>query len=315
MANEQDHDALVVGTGFGGLYALYLLKKQGFDVLAIDSAADVGGTWYWNRYPGARSDVESHVYRYSWDKESLLNSPWPKNYLLQSELQEYFQRVARKHDLYQNIKFNTELKKATWNDKDNLWNVVFSTGETLTVRYLIGAIGLLHRKNVPDISGLDTFKGHVTHSSAWTPGIEWENKRIAVIGSGASGVQLVGALGEKAKALTHFIRHAQYVLPAAYRPVTAEERTIINGRYEKIWNDVFTSNFGFGFPEPNRPALSVSPEDRATIFQDLWDQGSGFRFLFGGFSDLAVDEAANKEAINFIHKKIKEIVKFPQKAE
>jgi cyclohexanone monooxygenase len=315
MASEKRHDALVVGTGFAGLYALYLLKKQGLDVKAVDSAADVGGTWYWNRYPGARSDVESHVYRYSWDKELLQNSVWPNNYLLQSELQAYFQEIARKHDLYQHIQFNTELKEATWSDQDNLWKVKFNTGEALAVRYLIGAIGITHRKYVPDIPGLDTFKGEVTHSSAWNPETQWENKRIAVIGSGASGVQLVSSLGEKAQSLTHFIRHAQYVLPAAYRPVTAEERTVINGKYDKIWNDVFASSFGFGFPEPNRPTLSISPEDRATIFQDLWDQGSGFRFLFGGFSDLAIDEAANKEAINFIHKKIKEIVKDPQKAE
>jgi cyclohexanone monooxygenase len=114
MTKEEYHDALVVGTGFGGLYELYLLKKLGLDVKAIDSAANVGGTWYWNRYPGARSDVESHVYRYSWDKELLQDSPWPHNYLLQAELEAYFQEVARKHDLYRHIDFNTTLDAATW---------------------------------------------------------------------------------------------------------------------------------------------------------------------------------------------------------
>ena len=136
MASEKYFDALVVGTGFGGLYELYLLKQLGLDVKAIDSAADVGGTWYWNSYPGARSDVESHVYRYSWDKESLVNSPWPNNYLLQPELQAYFQEVARKHDLYRHIDFNTDLEAATWDDESNLWKVKVSTGETLTVRYM-----------------------------------------------------------------------------------------------------------------------------------------------------------------------------------
>jgi cyclohexanone monooxygenase len=185
----------------------------------------------------------------------------------------------------------------------------------LLVRYLVTAIGITHQKNVPDIPGLSIFRGQVTHSSTWTPDIRYENKRIAVIGSGASGVQLVSSLSEKANVLTHFIRHAQYVLPAAYRPVSKEERLLINQRYDNIWHDVFASSVGFGFPEPNRPTLSVSPEDREQIFQDLWDQGSGFRFLFGGFSDIATDEAANKEAIRFIHRKIKEIVKDPQKAE
>ena len=315
MAGEKFHDALVVGVGFGGLYQLYLLKQLGLDVKAVDSGADVGGTWYWNRYPGARSDVESHVYRYSWDKDSLQSSPWPHNYLLQSELQAYFQEIARKHDLYKLIEFNTTLQAATWDDDRNLWKVKVSTGDEFTVRYLVTAIGITHHKYVPDIPGLDTFKGQITHSSTWTPELEYEGKRIAVIGSGASGVQLVSSLSEKAQTLTHFIRHAQYVLPAAYRQVTSEERKLVNDRYERIWHDVFASSFGFGFPEPNRPTFSVSPEDREKIFQDLWEQGSGFRFLFGGFSDLATDEAANKEAINFIHKKIREIVKDEQKAD
>jgi cation diffusion facilitator CzcD-associated flavoprotein CzcO len=315
MADTRFHDALVVGTGFGGLYSIYLLKQLGLDVKGIESAPDVGGTWYWNRYPGARSDVESYVYRYSWDKGSLQDSPWPNNYLRQPELQAYFQEVARKHDLYRLIQFQTDVKEATWDDAANLWKVKVSTGETITVRYLITAIGILHKKVVPDIPGLDTFRGQITHSSTWTPEIEYENKRVAVIGSGASGVQLVGALSEKAKALTHFIRHAQYVIPAALRTVSAEERKLTNERYDKIWHQVFTSTLGMGFVEPARPTFSVSPEDRETIFQDLWDEGSGFRFLFGGFSDLVTDEAANKEAIKFIHRKIREIVKNSQKAE
>ena len=312
---NKEYDALVVGTGFAGLYALYLIKQLGLEVLAIDSAPDVGGTWYWNRYPGARSDVESFVYRYSWDKELLESSVWPNNYLTQPELQAYFQQVARKHDLYRHIQFRTDLTEATWDESRKLWNIKVSTGETFAVRYLLTAIGLLYKKYLPDLPGLETFQGQITHSSTWTPEIEYKNKHIAVIGSGASGVQLVSSLGEHAKTLTHFIRHAQYVLPAALRPVDASERRSINARYDKIWQEVFTSTSGFGFPEPARPVFSVSATDRETIFQNLWDQGSGFRFLFGGFSDLLTDEAANKEAIKFIHKKIKETVKDPQKVE
>lgn len=315
MAVEKYYDALVAGTGFGGLYALYLIKQLGLDVHAVDTAADVGGTWYWNRYPGARSDVESFTYRYSWDKELLETSPWPNNYLTQPELQAYFQEVARKHDLYRHIQFNTDLTHATWDEKRNLWIVQVSTGEFFAVRYLVTAIGILYKKNLPDFPGLADFRGQITHSSAWTPEIEYKDKNIAVIGSGASGVQLVGSLGEHAKNLTHFIRHAQYVIPAALRSVDPSERKFINGRYDEIWREVFTSTSGFGFPEPARPVFSVSKADREAIFQSLWDQGGGFRFLFGGFSDLAIDEAANKEATEFINRKIKEIVKDTQKAE
>jgi cation diffusion facilitator CzcD-associated flavoprotein CzcO len=270
---------------------------------------------FWNKYPGARSDVESYTYRYSWDKELLQSSPWPHNYLLQPELQAYFQEVARKHDLYSVIQFNTELRAASWNEEDKVWNVQTSSGEKFVVRYLVTALGILYKPYIPEVAGLDTFEGQVVHSSRWTSETQHEGKKVAVIGSGASGVQLVGALGEKAGTLTHFIRHAQYVIPARYREVSAEERKLINQRYDQIWNDVFTSAVAFGFAEPNRPTLSVSPADRERIFEDLWSQGSGFRFLFGRFSDIATDEAANKEAINFIHKKIKETVKDAQKAE
>lgn len=315
MTNEKRHDALVVGLGFGGLYALHLLKQQGLDVKAIDAAGDVGGTWFWNRYPGARSDVESHVYRYSWDKDLLQSSPWPHNYLSQSELQAYFQEVARKHDLYSHIQFETELQAAHWNEDEKIWEAKASTGDVFKVRYLVTALGILHRKVIPDLPGLDSFKGQTAHSSRWTDDLQYEGKRVAVIGSGASGVQLVGALGEKVGTLTHFIRHAQYVLPASYKPVSTVEREFINKRYDQIWNDVFSSSFGFGFAEPNRPFASLSPQDRETIFQDLWDQGCGFRFLFGGISDLAVNEEANRAAIDFIHRKIKGIVKDAQKVE
>ncbi|KAL1595007.1 hypothetical protein SLS60_009691 [Paraconiothyrium brasiliense] len=311
---ENQLDALVVGTGFGGLYSIYLLKQLGLNVKAIESAPDVGGTWYWNRYPGARSDIHSHVYRYSWDKELLKDFPWPNNYLHQPELLAYFQEVARKHGLYPLIQFSTELKGAVWDDQKNLWVVSTSTGHKYITRYLVTAVGILHNKNVPEIPGLDSFKGQVLHSSSWNPDTQWEGKRVAVIGSGASGVQIVSSLSEKAKSLTHFIRHAQYVIPSRYRTVSPEERNHINERYDKIWEDVFLSNTAFGFVEPGRPTLSLSPEDREIVFERLWKEGNGFQFLFGGFSDLATDEAANKEAIKFIHRKIKEIVKDPQKA-
>lgn len=317
MPAETYYDALVVGTGFAGLYALHLLKQLGLSVHAIDYASDVGGTWHWNRYPGARSDVESYVYRYSWDREHLQSSPWPKNYLTQPEIQAYFQDVARRHDLYRHIQFRTDLTDASWDAERELWVVkVGSDGkEVFAVRYLVTAIGLLYKPNVPDLPGLESFQGQAIHSSKWTPEIEHQGKDIVVIGSGASGVQLVSSLAEQAKSLTNFIRHAQYVLPAALRTVDAAERRSINARYDEIWREVFTSAFGFGFHEPARPVFSVSAKDREAIFQSLWDQGSGFRFLFGGFSDIAVDEAANKEAIKFIHRKIQEIVKHGQKAE
>ncbi|KAF7193063.1 Cyclohexanone 1,2-monooxygenase [Pseudocercospora fuligena] len=306
MDNEEKHDALVVGLGFGGLYSLYLLKQLGLDVKAVESGADVGG---------ARSDVTSDTYRYSWDKDLLKTSPWEHNYLLQPELQSYFREIATKHDLYRHISFNSDLQSAHWDETTNTWRATTSDNKTYIVRYLITSLGITHKPYISNIPDLEKFTGQITHTSKWTDDISWEGKKIAVIGSGASGVQITSSLAPKAGSLTQFIRHAQYVLPAQYRKISSAEREVLNSKYERLWHEVFTSAVGFGFPEPNRPTFSVSPEDRDQIFQDLWDEGSGFRFLFGGFSDLVVDEAANKEAIKFIHKKIKSIVKDEGKAE
>jgi cation diffusion facilitator CzcD-associated flavoprotein CzcO len=233
---------------------------------------------------------------------------------MQPELQAYFQEVARKHELYPLIQFNADLRAAHWDEAGKVWRVQVSTGDEYTARYLVTGMGILHKPYLPEIPGLDTFKGRITHSSQWKPDIEWKGKNVAVFGTGASGVQLVGELAGEAKTLTNFIRHAQYVIPAAYRKVSADERKGINDSYDDIWNTVFSSAIGMGFDEPQRATLSVSPDEREAIFEDLWKKGSGFRFLFGGFNDLTFDEAANKEAINFIHRKIKETVKDPQKA-
>ncbi|KAK4554848.1 hypothetical protein LTR86_007996 [Recurvomyces mirabilis] len=233
-----------------------------------------------------------------------------------AELISYFQAFARRNDLYPRIQFKAELKAASWDEKEGLWHLDLSTGEKLTTRYLVTAIGILHRPSLPKLPGLETFKGEVVHSAQWRDELNpYIKKRVAVIGAGASGVQLVGALSETAQYLTHFVRHAQYVLPAQMRLVGPEERSLINSKYDQTWTDVFTSAVAMGFVEPNRPALSVSPEDRERIFQNLWNQGSGFRFMFGGFSDIASDEAANKEASAFIHRKIREIVKDEQKVD
>jgi cation diffusion facilitator CzcD-associated flavoprotein CzcO len=335
MVAQPDYDAVTVGTGFGGLSGLFLLKQLGHKVRGLESGFEVGGTWYWyeesschspplyallivhrNRYPGARSDVTSDTYRFSnqIDRDLLLNHEWPHNYLTQPELSGYFQEFTRKHDLYPLISFNTELKAAHWDDDNGFWKLEVSTGEQFTTRYLLTGVGILHEPSLPDIPGIDTFKGKTVHSSQWSPDIQWEGKRIAVIDTGASGVQITSSLAEKAGELTQFIRHAQYVLPAQLRPVSADERKSINNAYDETWDRVFKSAVAFGFEEPARTTLSVSDEERQKIFQNLWDQGSGFRFLFGGFSDLASDEAANKEAIKFIHGKIGEIVKDPKKA-
>jgi cation diffusion facilitator CzcD-associated flavoprotein CzcO len=307
-------DALVVGAGFGGIYQLYALRKLHLNVKVIDVAGDVGGTWYWNRYPGAMSDTESYVYRYSWDKEDLVTYPWSHHYVKQPEVLKYLEHVVDRHDLRKYMQFNTELLSADWDADANLWRVETSTGETFMVRYLITALGLLSKANYPDIPGLDTFKGEVTHTAAWRSNLSVEGKNVGVIGCGSTGVQVITEVAKKVKSLICFQRSPQYSVPSGDRPVSPEYRQYVNSNYDDINAQVRNSICGFGFVESTVPFDSVPPEKRKGIFEELWNKGNGFRFLFGGFSDIATNREANEAACQFIRDKISEIVKDPEKA-
>ncbi|EXJ84399.1 hypothetical protein A1O3_05066 [Capronia epimyces CBS 606.96] len=311
----KDLDALIVGAGFGGIYQLYRLRQMGLAVKVIDMASDVGGTWYWNRYPGAMSDTESFVYRYSWDKEDLRTYPWTHHYVRQADVLAYLQHVAQRHDLRKDMEFNTELLAADWDDASGLWHVSLSTGKTYAVRYLITALGLLSKANYPDIPGIDTFQGQMCHTAAWPEGLDVTEKRVGVIGSGSTGVQVVTALAPKVKSLASFQRHPQYTVPSQDRPVEPKYREWVNEHYDEIMDQVKASDVGFGFVESTRPFHSImSAKERDTIFEDLWRQGNGFKFMFGGFSDIATNKEANEAACTFIRNKISQIVRDPEKA-
>lgn len=307
-------DALIVGAGFGGIYQLHKLRSQGLSVKVIDFAGDVGGTWYWNRYPGAMSDTESYVYRYSWDTEDLQSYPWSHHYVKQAEVLAYLEHVVEKHDLRKHMQFNTELLSAEWDDEMGVWRVEVSTGETFVVRYLVTALGLLSKANYPDIPGLESFKGEMCHTAKWRPEIELANKRVGVVGCGSTGVQVITDIAAKVKTLTCFQRHPQYSVPSGDAPVSPEYRKQVNERYPEIMKQVRNSICGFGFVESQIPFHSVRPEDREAIFEELWNKGNGFRFMFGGFSDISTDREANEAACAFIRKKISQTVRDPEKA-
>jgi len=307
-----DYDAVVVGAGFGGLYSVYKLRdEQGLNVLGFDSAGDVGGTWYWNRYPGAVSDTESYVYRYSFSGELLQKGRWKTRYLTQPEILDYMNEVADHYDLRRSYQFGTKVTATHFDDAAGLWKVTTDKGQTVTAKYLITGLGLLSAVNKPNFKGIDSFKGQIMHTGAWAQDANLEGKRVGVIGTGSTGVQVIIATAPIAKHLTVFQRSAQYVVPIGNTPQSAEVIAEQKANYDDIWKQVKSSVVAFGFEESTIPAETASEEVRNAVFEAAWQRGGGFYFMFGTFCDIATSQIANDAAANFIKKKITEIVKDP----
>lgn len=312
---KTDYDAVVVGAGFGGLYMLHKLRNElGMKVRVFDKAGDVGGTWYWNRYPGALSDTESFVYCYSFDKALLQERDWDTRYVTQPQILSYLNHVADRLDLRRDIEFNTGVTGARFDEQRNLWHVQLDSGKTVTARYLVTALGLLSATNVPDIKGIETFQGAQYHTGAWPEGLDFTGKRVGVIGTGSTGIQVITALAPQVGHLTVFQRSPQYSVPVGNGPVSPDYVKSVKQNYDQIWKDVRSSVVAFGFKESAVPALSVSEEERRAVYQKAWETGGGFRFMFETFCDIATDEAANETAAAFIRGKIAEVVKDPETA-
>lgn len=310
-----DFDAVVVGAGFGGLYSVYKLRnEQSLNVKAYDGAGDVGGTWFWNRYPGALSDTESFVYRYSFSGELLQKGHWKNRYLTQPEVLSYMNEVADTYDLRRSYEFNTRVTAARFNEKTGLWHVTTDKGQTVTAKYLITGLGLLSATNLPTFKGIDSFKGQILHTGAWPEGVDLKGKRVGIIGTGSTGTQVITATAPIAKHLTVFQRSPQYVVPIGNTP--QDEATIAaqKASYDDIWKQVKSSAVAFGFEESTIPAETATPEERERVFEAAWQRGGGFYFMFGTFCDIATSQIANDAAADFIKKKIRQIVKDPETA-
>ncbi|MBB6446802.1 flavin-containing monooxygenase [Bacillus benzoevorans] len=311
-----DFDAVVVGAGFGGLYSVHKLRDElGLSVQAYDNGSDVGGTWYWNRYPGALSDTESYLYRLSFDKELLDEGDWKHNYLTQPEILSYLNRVADKFDLRRSYQFNTKVTATHFNEEGNYWEVTTDKGETVTAKFLITGLGLLSATNTPNFKGIETFEGVQYHTARWPEeGVDLKGKRVGIIGTGSTGVQVIIAIAPEVEHLTVFQRTPQYTVPIGLREQTDAEKAEIKANYDKIWEEVRASAVAFGLKESTIPAVSVSEAERERVFEEAWNTGGGFRFMFETFSDIATNLESNDAAANFIRKKIQEIVKDPETA-
>jgi cation diffusion facilitator CzcD-associated flavoprotein CzcO len=306
-------DAVVIGAGFGGIYAVHKFANElGLSVIGFDKADGPGGTWYWNRYPGALSDTESYVYRYSFDNDLLQSGTWKNTYVTQPEILEYLEDVVDRFDLRRHFRFGTEVKSAIYLENEGLWEVSTDAGDVYRATYVVNAVGLLSAINLPNLPGLDTFEGEIIHTAAWPKGKDLAGRRVGVIGTGSTGQQVITALAPEVEHLTVFVRTPQYSVPVGNRPVTTQQIDAVKADYDRIWTQVKASSVAFGFEESTVPAMSVSEEERRRVLEEAWQHGGGFRFMFATFGDIATDEEANEAAASFIRSKIAEIIEDPE---
>jgi cation diffusion facilitator CzcD-associated flavoprotein CzcO len=309
-------DAIVVGAGFGGLIMVHQLRAIGLKVQGVERGGDVGGTWYWNRYPGCRCDVESMEYSYQFSKELEQEWNWSERYSPQPEILAYAQYVADRFDLRSAFRFNMEVVGANWNEADGQWAVSLTSGETLTSRFLIMATGCLSSTNTPAFPGLASFTGKSFHTGAWPhEGVDFTGQRVAVIGTGSSAIQSIPLIARQAAALTVFQRTANYSIPAHNSALDPAWAMNVKANYADLrarnWNQ--PAAFGAFYPRNTDSVLTASPEERQSRFEKHWAMG-GFMFL-SAFSDLMLNVEANQMAAEFVRNKIRATVRDPATAE
>ncbi len=312
---QLDYDAIIVGAGIAGLYQLHQLRKIGLKVRVFESGADVGGTWYWNRYPGARFDSESYSYGYSFSQELLDEWDWSEHFASQPEILRYLQHVARKFDLIRHIQFSSDVQSAIYDDTTRSWKIQLQNSDTYTSRFLITGIGLLSEPTLPNIDGIESFTGDSFHTSRWphTP-VSFSGKRVAVIGTGASGVQVIQEICKDVGCLTVFQRRPNWCAPLHNENIGQDEMKDIRSRYNEIFRRCSQTQAGFLHTVDPRSTFDVSEEDRYAFWEHLY-ASKGFGIWQGNFKDMLTNPKANKAMSDFIANKIRERVIDPVTAE
>ncbi len=311
-----DFDAVIVGAGFSGLYMLHRLRNEmELSVRVYEDGSGVGGTWYWNRYPGAKSDSDSYIYCYSFDEDLLQEWTWSERYPGHDEIRAYLEHVAERHDLNRDIQFNTRVTAATFDEATNTWTVTTDAGDSVTARFLISGVGALSSSNTPPFEGTDSFQGDTYHTGHWPhEGVDFTGQRVGIIGTGASAVQAIPLIAQEATDLTVFQRTANYIVPARNGPVDPEVTRARKEDYDAIWERLRESNFGFELYFEEKGALEVSDEERERELQKRWDEG-GFGIWLGGYADQFFTDEANAKIREFLHDRIRETVDDPETAE
>jgi len=307
-------DAIIVGAGFTGLYMLHVLRLKGFTARLIDAASDVGGTWYWNRYPGARCDIESMQYSYQFDEELQQEWVWKERYASQPEILSYIQHVADRYDLRRDIQFDTRVEAATFDKDAAEWEVETDRGVTLRAQYFIMGVGCLSAPVRPTFEAEDDFTGETYQTSLWPKEEpDFTGKRVGIIGVGSSAIQAGPLIAEKAEHVYVYQRTPNFIVPAQNRPLSAEEVAAIKSDYKGFRAKAYAGLTAFLFKRHDRSVFDLTPEERRAKFDEYWEIG-GLPFL-GAFNDILFDDDANRETIAYWRSRIDEIIDDPEIAE
>lgn len=314
-AGATDVDVLVVGAGVTGVYQLHRAREAGFRVLLLEAGGGVGGTWYWNRYPGARFDSESYTYGYLFSRELFEEWEWQEHFASQPEVERYLNHVVDRFDLRRHMRFGTRVTGAVFDEASGTWTVSVDDGTEYRTRFLVAATGVLSVPYLPDVPGRDDFRGEQYHTGLWpsTP-VELRSKRVAVVGTGSSGVQIVPAIVDEVATLTVYQRTANWCTPLNNAPITPDEQARLRADFDAIRETLNTSPHGFLHRAHDRATFDDSEDERRAFYEKMWNS-PGFAKLTSNYTDLLFDPAANAEWCDFIADKIRGIVDDPETAE
>ena len=307
---------VIVGAGFAGMYMLHKARELGLDAEVFEAGSGVGGTWYWNRYPGARCDIESMEYSYGFDEDLQQEWEWSERYAPQPEILRYAEHVADRFDLRSGITFDTRVTTATFDEDTSTWRVQTDSGHDVTCRHLVMATGCLSSANTPDIPGKDDFAGPTYHTGLWPhEGVDFSGQRVGIIGTGSSALQAIPIIAAEAGHLTVFQRTATYAVPAWNRPLDPDEVAKVKANYAEFRaaNRQMPSAFGAWLDHPEKGVLEDTPEERRARFEERWQLG-GLMFL-GAYTDILLDPAANQEVAEYVRERIRDKVTDPDVAE
>ena len=307
-------DAVVVGAGFAGLYTLHKFRQQGLSVTVFEAADDIGGTWYWNSYPGARCDVQSLDYSFSFDPELQQDWEWTEKYAAQPEILSYLNHVADRYDLRRDVVLGTRVTQAHYDERTSRWTVRTDQGHEVSAQYLVLAVGSLSVPKFPEVPGLETFAGPSYHTGRWPKEpVDLGGKRVGVIGSGSSGIQVTPLLAEQAGALTVFQRTPHYSLAAFNQPLDPAQVAEVKAHYGERRAEAKQSIFGIPVEPPTVSALDVDDAERRTIYQQRWAKGHLNQFV-QSFTDLIFSAESNETACEFLREKVRDRVEDPETA-